>query len=136
MNCSRFAVPFACSLAFLTSSGGASAEPTRRLVEERSSAVATAGWITMGGGALLVSGSVVMFALAQHKQSEDSFGSSSEPLGPRNRTIERYHVSGQVLRFTGAGAFATGLSLVLFGPKEHKAQVLVGAGTLQLRACF
>ena len=136
MKRSNSILPFVCALALLTLARGASAEPGGRVVVERDSSLTTAGWITMGGGAALLAGSATTFALLAHERSEAAFGPRAESQADRNRAMERYQISGQVLLFTGAAAFVTGLSLVLFGPKEYRTQVAVGPGTLQLRTRF
>ncbi len=77
-----------------------------------------------------------MLTLFDHKRSEVGTGPGADSLDERNSALERYKIAGQVLLFTGAAAFATGLSLVLLSPKVYRVEVAVGAGALNLQGNF
>jgi|GEM_PF-1421000 len=108
-------------------------EPTQPVVVETSS-LRTAGWITVGGGVAFLSGSAALFLLADHQVSD---ARSTPNSFHQPDLIENYRTGGQVLLFAGLAGVGTGLSLVLFAPKQSNApHVSVGLGGIAVSGAF
>ncbi len=113
---------------------------SRVLEEEAStsgSGVRTAGWITMGGSAVLLSGSGLMFYLANRNRVQTP--GSNVSTNEQNAAVETYTAFGRVLLVAGLVSVATGVTLVLIAPKERRVtqiDVSLGPGQFVLRAGF
>jgi hypothetical protein len=89
-------------------------EPTPELAQ---SGMKTAGWITIGLGAAAFCGSAVMGYLSNRKRSEATAPDASS-LDEKSDTIERYDTAHNVLLIGAVVAAGTGVSLILFAPKD------------------
>lgn len=93
----------------------------------------TAGWITMGGGIAAVSAGLVMFRLEYVNAQE----SVAEPTNEKADKTKTYHTAGQVLLWAGVVGVGTGISLILFAPKDKTTpHVAIGLGHVALSGSF
>jgi hypothetical protein len=99
----------------------------------------TAGWLTAGGGGALLSGSLVMFLLADQKHSQIAQGAPSVSPAETNKDMRADIVAGDLLFAAGVVGVATGVSLVLFAPRDEtkpRMDVGFGPGRLVLGGSF
>lgn len=87
----------------------------------------------MGGGVAAVSAGLLMFRLEYVNAHE----SVDEPTNKKADKTRTYHTAGQVLLWAGVVGVGTGVSLVVFAPKDKTApSVAVGLGHVALSGHF
>ena len=94
----------------------------------------TAGWLTLGGALAALTGSVVLFRLADEKPAPDA---SPGQVSARNDSMRREHGAAEILLLASAVSAATGVSLVLLAPNDEASpHVAIGLGTVTLETNF
>jgi hypothetical protein len=92
-----------------------------------------AGWYTVAGSAVVLTGSAVVFGLAAGEHSDMV---ESRPNRDATHAFDRDFTAAKILTLVGVVGLGTGITLVLASPKEHEVSVTAGLGALSLSGNF